>query len=323
MFGMGTMRSVHVSQLEVFRVVAGLGSVTAAAQTLGYTQSAISRQIATLETELGAKLFDRLPRGVRLTDEGEAALRHVDVIVERLAAVRNDLRALRDLDAGRLRIGAFPTANAALVPNALTRFTAKHPDVTISLVEGLTPAHLNRLRAGDLDLALTTNYPGRPLDENGVEFAALLDDPLLVAVPRDHWLAGRKRVRLADLAGESWVAGSREVSDTLLAACLRSGFQPRIDFVVAEWMAKLGMVAAGVGITLVSSLAAAAVRADVALVALHKDDTPLRTVYIATPEGIAPPATVQSFLRMLREAAAEYASSHERLGRRPQRARRA
>jgi DNA-binding transcriptional LysR family regulator len=322
MFGMDTMRFVHVSQLEVFRVVAGLGSVTAAAQTLGYTQSAISRQIGALESELGAKLFDRLPRGVRLTDEGQAALRHVDVIVERLAAVRSDLHALRDLEAGRLRIGAFPTANAALVPNALTRFTAAHPGVTVSLVEGLTPAHLNRLRAGDLDLALATNYPGRPLDDNGIEFAALLDDPLLVAVPRDHWLAGRKRVRLAELAGESWVAGSREVSDTLLAACLRSGFQPRIDFVVAEWMAKLGMVAAGVGITLVSSLAAAAVRADVALVALHKDDTPLRTVYVATQEGIVPPAAVQAFLRMLREAATEYAADHERAGRGPQRARR-
>lgn len=298
------MRDVHVSSLEVFCEIARRGSVTAAAQALGYTQSAVSRQLATLESEVGAKLFDRLPRGVQLTEEGRCLLGHAEAVVERIRIARRDLAALHDLEAGRLRVGAFPTADAVLVPTALSRFRAAHPRIDVTLVEGRTPEHLTRLRADDLDIAVVSDHPGQRIDPAGVTLTHLLDDPLLVALPRSHRLAGRRTVRLGELSDESWIAGSPVITKTLLGACLRQGFEPRIDFVVAEWMAKLGMVAAGVGITLVAALAAPAVRKDVALVRLAEEDTPIRTVYLATAEGITPSPAVQAFREVLHEAAA-------------------
>src|SRR2546421_3129853 len=115
-------QSMDIVWLEVFREVARRGSFTAAAQALSYTQSAVSRQIAALEQDTGTTLFDRVPRGVRLTDEGRCLLEHAEVVLGRLESARRDLAALRDLDIGRLRVGAFATADAALVPRAMATF---------------------------------------------------------------------------------------------------------------------------------------------------------------------------------------------------------
>ncbi|MFD0745039.1 LysR family transcriptional regulator [Phytohabitans flavus] len=145
--------------LEVFRAVARYGSITTAARQLSFTQSAVSRQIAALEAELGARVFDRLPRGVALTEEGRALLPHAEAVLDRLTAARRDLDALRGLGGGRLRVGAFPTAVAALVPRALATFREAYPDVALSLVEGTTPVLLDRLAAGDADVAVVSFSP--------------------------------------------------------------------------------------------------------------------------------------------------------------------
>jgi DNA-binding transcriptional LysR family regulator len=150
--------NVDTTWLEVFREVARSGSLTAAATALGYTQSAVSRQIAALERDTGTRLFDRLPRGVRLTDDGRCLLDHAHAVLDRLATARGDLAALRTLDAGRLRLGAFDTAEAALVPRALAAFRAEHPRVEVSLTEANTPDLLAGLDAGDLDLAIVSTY---------------------------------------------------------------------------------------------------------------------------------------------------------------------
>src|SRR5215472_13010114 len=155
---------MQLESLDVFRTVARYGSITAAARTLGYTQSAVSRQIATLEAQTSTRLFDRQARGVALTDEGRCLLPHAEAILDRLATARRDLDALRGLGGGQLRVGAFPTALAALVPWALAAFGQAHPEVTLSLVEGRTPALLERLRAGDADVAVVSAPPGQPID---------------------------------------------------------------------------------------------------------------------------------------------------------------
>lgn len=284
--------------LAVFREVARLGSFTAAARTLGYTQSAISRQISTLEAEFGGVLFDRLPRGVRLTEEGRSLIPHAEAVLDRLNAATDDLRALRNLAAGRLRVGAFPTADAALVPWAMAAFAAAHPAVTISLVEGVTRRHVSRLQAGDIDLAVVSSAPETDLD--GLQLVHLLDDPMFVALPPGHPLTGLPVLRLADLADKSWIAGSARPEETLHGA----GFQPRIEFVAREWIAKQGLVAAGLGITLIPSLAAGAARRDIELVALHPDDdVPVRSVYAATPLGLTPSPAASAFIDVLHEAA--------------------
>ncbi|MEU1289933.1 LysR family transcriptional regulator [Kitasatospora sp. NPDC005856] len=292
---------MDMAWLDVFRTVAHLGSFTAAGERLGYTQSAISRQIATLEGELGTPLFDRLARGVRLTEHGRALLPHAEAMLERLDTTRRDLTALTELTAGQLRVGAFDSANTALVPDALAAFRAAHPDVAISLTEGLADHLLDLLTQGAIDLALVASYTEPADDSDRFDYRPLMEDPVLVALPRGHRLARRRRLRLAELADEPWIAARRHAESTLLAACVRSGFQPRIEYTVAAWTAKLGLVAAGLGATLIPSLAARVTRPGIALVPLHPDDTPVRQVHTVTRRGRRMPPAVEAFEALLRE----------------------
>ncbi|WP_031077912.1 LysR family transcriptional regulator [Streptomyces sp. NRRL WC-3742] len=294
---------MDMAWLDVFRTVAHTGSFTAAGERLGYTQSAISRQIATLEAELGTPLFDRMARGVRLTDHGRALLPHAEAMLERLDTTRRDLAALTDLSAGRLRVGAFDSANVALVPSALAAFRSAHPQVAISLTEGLSTPLLELLGEGAIDLALLATFPEaaeEPYDSGQFELRLLTEDPVMVALPRGHRLARRRRLRLAELADESWIAARRNPETTLLAACVRAGFRPRIEYAVANWTAKLGLVAAGLGPTLIPSLAVPAARPDIVLLPLHPDDTPVRHVFTAVRRGQRMPPAVAAFTEFLR-----------------------
>ncbi|SCF38325.1 DNA-binding transcriptional regulator, LysR family [Micromonospora viridifaciens] len=300
----GRMDGVQPQALQVFRAVAEHGSITAAARALRYTQSAVSRQIAALEAELGSPLFDRLPRGVALTEPGRCLLGHAEAVLDRLDAARRDLAALRDLTAGRLRVGAFPTAVAALVPQALATFRSAHPQVALSLVEGLTPGLLERLLAGDADVVVVSAAPDRPLDDERFDLHRLVDEVLLVAVPRTHRLAHRRTVRLRELAEDAFIAGSATAEETLLRATLPAGFRPRIDIVAAEWTGKLGCVAAGLGVALVPALAVRATPPDLALLRLHPDDASVRRVFAATVAGRSRPPAVQRFLTHLDAVAA-------------------
>jgi DNA-binding transcriptional LysR family regulator len=261
----------------------------------------VSRQIAALEESLAVPLFDRGSRGVRLTDEGRLLLDHAEAVLNRLDAARRDLAALRELAGGRLRIGAFATAAAVLVPRAMAAFLVAYPNVELSLTDALTPAHLARLRAGELDVAVVSVQSEQRVDLGGLELRHLLDDPLLVALPREHRLAGRRALGLTELAGENWIAGSTTVEDTLIGACLRSGFRPEVRYVVRQWTAKQGLVAAGLGITLVPGLAVGAVRPDIVVKPLRAKAT--RAVYAATVAGVSGPPAVPKFLTHLAESA--------------------
>jgi DNA-binding transcriptional LysR family regulator len=295
------MPMVQTQSLEVFVAVARGKSFTRAARSLGYTQSAVSRQIAVLEKDLGADLFDRLPRGVELTEQGRALLPHAEAMLDRLHTAQRDLDSLRDIGGGRLRVGAFPTAVAALVPRALAAFRTAYPQAQLSLVEGLTPRLLDRLAAGEADLAVVSAPPDRPLDATRFDLHHLLDEQLLVAVPPGHPLADRHTVRLADLAGDAFIAGSATAEETLLRATLPSGFRPRIDIVAAEWTGKLGCVAAGLGVALVPALAVRATPADLVLLRLHPDDASARRIFAATARRPTP--TVIHMLSLLRQIA--------------------
>lgn len=288
--------------LRVFTEVARLGSFTAAARALGYTQSAVSRQIAALETAAGGPLVDRLPRGVRLTAAGQALLPHAEAVLGRLAAARRDLAALREVSAGRVRVGAFATAQAWLLPRAYAAFRDRHPGVSVTVQEGPSHRLAARVLAGDLDVAVVSTT-GSP-DFAGLDLVRLLDDPMLLALPAGHRLAGRAQVALSDVADEAWVASSPRAEDTLLAPALGSGFRPRVSVVVADWLAKLGFVAQGLGVTLLPSLAVGAVRPDVALVRLRPDELPVRTVYAATCRDLHRTAAAAAFLDLLADSAA-------------------
>ncbi|WP_369186875.1 LysR family transcriptional regulator [Streptomyces sp. R08] len=304
----GSLPDLSTVWLRVFLAVAGTGSFTVAARALGWTQSAVSRQISSLELALGgAPLFDRLPRGVRLTEAGRVLVPYAEAVAESLHGAVRELTALREVAGGRVRFGAFATADSALVPRALAAFLTRHPGVRLSREEGLTPRLLDRLTSGHLDLAIVSTTGRAPLDT--YELRHLLDESLYVAVPADHPLAGQGPVRLSQLADADWISGGPRPEGTLLDAALRQGFRPRIAHVVAEWTAKEGYVAAGLGVTLVPSLAADAVRPDLALLPVLDEGAPARAVYAATVRGRALSAATEAFLGVLAEEAGRIGSS--------------
>jgi DNA-binding transcriptional LysR family regulator len=239
---------------------------------------------------------------VRLTEAGRALAPHAEAVAGQLRDAGRELTALREGAGGRLRVGAFATADAALVPRAIAAFRARHPGVLLTREEGLTPALLDGLTAGDLDLAVVSTTGRAPLD--AYELHHLLDESLYVAVPAGHPLAALLSVELPQLADADWISGSSRPEGTLLDTALRHGFRPRVAHVVAEWTAKQGYVAAGLGVTLIPALAAESVRPDIALLPVRDEGAPARAVYAATVRGRSLAPTAEAFLAALRAAAA-------------------
>lgn len=268
--------------LEVFRVTAQTHSFTAAAKELGYTQSAVSRQISALESELSATLFDRLPRGVRLTEEGRHLLRHAEAIGRHIDAAKHDMNDLRVLAAGRVRLGSFATAGASLVPAAISEFAASYPDVSVYHRDGLTSQLTDLVATDELDVAVVNGYPDQVAAIKNVALQHLMDEPIFVAFPENHPLVGNGPIRLDQLANENWIAGNASPNETLIRAALKQDFSPKVTYVVQEWVAKQGFVAAGLGVTMVPALGRDSLRPDIALVELHPDDTPVRGIFAAT-----------------------------------------
>ena len=168
---------LNVARLKVLKEVAYRGSISAAAEALSYTQSAVSQQIATLESETGMKLLERHPRGVTLTAAGQTLVGHAEGILARLEAAEASLSAIAGLRGGRLRMASFPTAGATLMPLAIASFRAAHPEVELTLAEGEPEQIVPRLRGGELDLALLFEFAGEGALEDELSVVELLEDP--------------------------------------------------------------------------------------------------------------------------------------------------
>jgi DNA-binding transcriptional LysR family regulator len=290
----------EIEDLRVFCEVERRGSFTGAATALHYTQSGVSRRIGALERATGGPLFVRRARGVSLTPVGAVLHRHALDILGRLDAATADLDAVRHGRGGRLRIGSFATANAVLVPSALARFRERWSGVETSVVEALTRRLVDWLHAGEIDMAVVSDYPSGVMAAEGLDLAYLCDDPLLVALPAGHPLAGEPVVDLGDLADESWIeAGRHREASVLAVAAARAGFTPRTDITVPGWTAKQGFVAAGLGVTLVPRLAAEAMRPDIVLRPVR--DLPTRRVFVALPAGAGHLAAATHFAELLTE----------------------
>ncbi len=307
---------LDVKRLRVLREVAARGSFSAAAESLAYTQSAVSQQIAALEREAGSRLVERSARGVRLTDAGRALVRHADVILARLADAEAELEAIAGLRGGRVRLVSFHSAGATVLPKAIGTFRERHPAVELSLEPAEPEEGLARLKAGECDIALTIDAPACRLDYTGIDRVHLLDDPMYVLLPGDHPLADRPRVRLEDLAEESWISGSeRTCPDTtiMLRACQAAGFEPRIAFHSDDYLATQGFVAAHVGVSLIPDLALITVRDDVVVRDLAMRVAPSREIGAATLTDAWRSPAVEAMLAVLGEIGAEYASERREL----------
>src|SRR5919198_1492530 len=301
---------LDVRRLRVLREVAKQGSFSAAAEALSYTQSAVSQQIAALEREAGTTLVERGARGIRLTDAGEALVRHADAILARLAEAEAELEAIAGLRGGRLRLGTFPSVGASLVPPAVAAFRKRHPGVELALsLFDDAELGVTGLRAGTFDIALTIEDTLGPEPNDELERIHLLDDPMYIALPRDHPLARRRRMRLADLASEPWLIGTGTAScpDARLftRACHAAGLEPHVALQNDDYNAIQGFVASGVGVAPIPELALVSVREDIVIHSLGAD-TPHRRICAATlASGYRSPAT-SAMLEILKETAEEY-----------------
>ena len=300
---------LDVRRMRVLREVAARGSFSAAAEALSFTQSAVSQQVAALEREAGAVLVERSARGVRLTDAGEAVVRHAEGILARLAEAESELEAIAGLRGGRLRIAAFESAAGTIMPVAVSQFAAQHPGVELSMALMEPEDSLGALRSGEIDLALTVG-PGAPGDREGegVIHHHLLEDPMYLVLPCGHPLARKRGLKLADVAEEPWIGGEPncECTRMITDVCLRHGFHPRIAFETDDYSAVQGFVAAGVGVSLIAELGLRTVRDDIVVRPLGRD-TPVRQIFATTLKGYRSPATL-AMLEVLREAGEGHAA---------------
>ncbi len=306
---------LNVARLRVLREVSAAGSFSAAADAMSYTQSAVSQQIAALEAETGMALLERRPRGVRLTEAGRLLVDHTEGILARIQTAETELEELAGLRGGALRMASFPTAGATLMPLAIARFRAVHPQVELTLIEGEPEEIAPRLHAGELDLALLFEFAdvGDPLAESltlgeSLTRVELLADALYLALPRKHKLARRRELRLQDLHAEAWVQTSQAspCARHVVRCCHAAGFEPNVAFESDDYATVQGLVGAGVGVAFIPELAlSTAVRKDIVVRALAPSP-PVRQVIVAVPFGgrLAPAAP--AMLQVLQESAATY-----------------
>ncbi|MBA3327656.1 MAG: LysR family transcriptional regulator [Solirubrobacterales bacterium] len=306
---------LDVKRMRVLREVAAQGSFSAAAEALAYTQSAVSQQIAALEREAGTILVERNARGVRLTDAGRALVEHADIILARLADAEADLEAIAGLRGGRVRLVSFPTAGATIAPQAIARFRERHPGVEVSLEPREPREGLECLKAGGCDIALTVEAGFEPIEDRAIERHHLLDDPMYVCLPAGHPVAGKAKLKLTDLAEESWILGTTgrcPDAQILLRACQTAGFEPRLAFQSDDYVAIQGFVAAGVGVCFIPDLALVAVRDDVVIRQLV-GRPPVRHILAATVAGGFRSPAAAAMLEILVEVGAEFEAGRRTL----------
>jgi DNA-binding transcriptional LysR family regulator len=270
--------------LRVLREVAQTGSFSAAAQSLGYTQSAISRQAATLEAVAGRRLFDRGRQGVALTPAGNRLLASAIRALGELDAAQREL-AGELTSSDPVRLGAFATAVAALVPKALASLP---PQLIVTVREATTPALARALRAGTLDLAVLAQAPPfRPPDSESpaLELTTISERELVVGVPADHPLARARAVEVHQLEGQVWVASRSDARDSLLGVWPGLAERPDVRYVVRDWLAKLQIVAAGLAITTIAPITLDVLPAGVKVIAVRGEPQETRRIVLARRPG--------------------------------------
>ena len=301
-----------VHRLRAFALVLDLGSISAAADVLGYTQSAVSQQLAALERAAGVALVDRAQRPLRATPAGEALRPHVDRV---LAALGGAEAALEDLRGGtpRLRLAAFTSALSSFVPAALRELRRAHPQLVVHVLQLETREAIERLRGGEADLAVVHHMPGVAVPETaGLERRPLLVDDLFVVLPERHRLARRDAVRVADLEGEPLILPRRDapagrfraVVEHLLA---QAGVSPRVAYELDDLPAVQAFVAAGIGVVPMHGLTLATVPHGVAVRPLAERPAGSRTVEALAPVAARTPI-VDELLGRLADAARRPAS---------------
>lgn len=295
---------LDLDRLRALHAVATHGSVSAAAEVLHVTTSAVSQQLAKLERETGQKLLERNGRGVRLTDAAELLVVHAERILSLVEKAQADLEAHRGAVVGDLSIASFPTAIRGLMPAALGRLRADHPGLRVQLKEYDPFVSIPLIARGDLDLAVVQDWNNEPIPiPEGLIKGTICDDIADVALAADHPLAGREEVELKELAGDAWISSTPgTICHDWLTHTLRSfDSEPRIDHMAYEFATQLALVAAGLGNAILPRLGRCDVPEPVRVVALRP--TLSRRIYTVWREEAARRPAIRAALDALRAAA--------------------
>lgn len=284
---------LDVVRLRVLLAVARRGSVTAAAKDLHYSQPSVSHHLSRLEAETGAQLFQRVGRGIRLTEAGHLLAERAAEIIGRLDAASEELAAHVGLRSGRVRLAAFPSALGTFVPKAAMTLAERHPGLRLSLIETEPPEALRLLRAGRVDVAVMFRYDDTAPEDSGLHMLHLFDDP-------SYLVSRGPSGPLADNAESAWIAGCDRCRSHLLDMCAKAGFEPDIAFTSDDIVAVQALVAAGMGLTVLPGLALSAHRNPSVEIAEIPGST--RHVYAATYGDPPHPPATDALLSALTEA---------------------
>ncbi|HUO60009.1 MAG TPA: LysR substrate-binding domain-containing protein [Candidatus Acidoferrales bacterium] len=244
---------MEVHQLRYFCAVAHHGTFTRASEAEHVAQPSLSQQILKLEAELGARLFDRLPRSAKLTVFGKAFLPKAERILRELDEAKTELRDMSRNEKGEVIVGIIPTIAAYLLPRLLSDFTLRHPLVTIKIVEDITAALMQRLHEGTIDMAVVA----LPIAGSELASVELFEERFYAVIPEKHRLAARASISLADLDREPFLLlkDGHCFRDGLIAACQKAKMSPSVVFESGQFATILAMVASGMGVSAVPAMA--------------------------------------------------------------------
>jgi molybdate transport repressor ModE-like protein len=296
-------------RLRVLLAVARGGSLSAAADLLGYTQPAISHHVGRLEDEVGVKVLERAPGGMRLTAAGELLAHRAAAIEAHVQQAQAELDDLLGLRAGTVAVGAYPTAFVDLVPGAVAELRREHPGLLVELRAADRAAGVRGLHDGSLDVAVVFRDPDEPVAWAGdLRVRPLMEDPMRVVLPRGHRLAGRAVVPLRDLAEDPWILGSDPDGFTVRAA-RAAGFEPRRAHTADDLLAVQGFVAAGLGVALGPGLGMPSTRDDVLVREVAVGGRTLRREIFAISRASPSPAAARTLDALETVAAATRTAS--------------
>jgi DNA-binding transcriptional LysR family regulator len=300
-----------VQRLRAFALVLDLGSISAAATVLGYTQSAVSQQLAALEREVGTPLVDRSQRPLRSTPAGALLRPRVERVLAALGAAE---AAVEDLRGGtpRLRLAAFPSALSSFVPAAVRDLRRTHPQLVVQVLQVETHEAVERLRGGEADLAVVHHMPGVAVPETaGLQRRRLLVDHLYVVLPEGHRLARRDGVSLIDLEAEPLILPRRDTPagrfrSVVEHLCAQAGFVPRVAYELDDLPAAQAFVAAGIAVVPMHGLILATLPPGATARPLAERPAGSRTIEALAPAAARTPV-VDDLLDRLADAARGYA----------------
>lgn len=300
------------------RAIADTGTMSAAADLLRTSQPAISQQVKRLEERCGTALVERQGRGVRLTEAGWVLAKHGAAVSAAVTAAQEELDALTGLHSGRVRITAFPSISASVVPQALATLRNAHPGVALTFVEAEPPELVQSVRDGQRDLAISFTFddqaitPDDPKLTRSIVSVPLFEDPMWLVLPQDHPVAKQHAgddspLALHELAGQTWIAGCEKCRQHLVAVCRQAGFEPKVAFATDDYSAMMGMVSVGLGIALIPSLFLET-RSYADVVAFRLRPSMTRHIVVTTTADLLRVPAVKTAVTTLQEVAAEISS---------------